>query len=63
MLINNTAYKYETSYKGTFLITQCWFSGTVTLQYGATKIRHNIFRIKPYTYNTNVEEINVEKYV
>ena len=34
ILNNNIAFKYKTSYKGTFDITQCWNNGTVTLQYG-----------------------------
>ena len=63
MLKNNAAYKYETPYKGPFLITQGWNNVTVALQCGLTKIRHNICRIKPYTSNTNVEHINIEKYV
>ena len=35
MINNNTAYKYETPYKGPFLIKQCWANGTVLLQCGA----------------------------
>ena len=31
MLTNNAAYKYETPYKGPFVITQCCTNGTVTL--------------------------------
>ena len=57
---NHAAYRYEITYKGPFVITQCWTSGTVTLKYGATKIRHNIRRIKPYTSDTNVEDIKAE---
>ena len=57
MITNNDAYKYETPYKGPFLITKCWTNVTVTLQYGAIKIRHNIICIKPYTSDTNVEDI------
>ena len=29
MLANNYAYKYETPYNGSFLITWCWNNGTV----------------------------------
>ena len=36
MLTNQTAYKYETPYKGPFLITQCFTNGTGNFQYGAT---------------------------
>ena len=57
---NHAGYKYETPYKGPFVITQCWTNGTVTLQCGAIKIRCNIRRIKPYTYDTNFEEIHTE---
>ena len=60
MLNNHTAYKYETAYKGLFLITRCWTNGNVTLQYGPTKIRYNIRLIKPYKSDTNVEDINLE---
>ena len=33
-------------------------NGTVNLQYGLIKIRHNIHWIKPYKYDTNVKDIN-----
>ena len=36
---------------------------TITLQYGTTKIRYTIFRIKPYNYDTNNEYITTENYV
>ena len=39
MLTNHTTYKYETPYKGPFLITQYFTNGTVNLQCGPTKIR------------------------
>ena len=58
MLTNHTAYKYETPYTETFLVTQCFTNGTVTLQYGATEIRHNMRPIKPYKSDTNVEDFN-----
>ena len=45
MLNNRSAYKYETSFKGPFVITQCWTNGTVTRQYGAIKIVHNIRQV------------------
>ena len=38
MLANNTAYKYETTYKVPFVITQCWTNGTVTLQCSEIKL-------------------------
>ena len=57
MLANNIAYKYETQYKGLFWITRCFTNGTVILQCGATQIMHNICRIKPYKYDTKVEDI------
>ena len=60
MLDSNSAYKHETPYKGTFVITKCWNTGTVTLQCGATKIRYNIFHIKPYKFDTNIEDINLK---
>ena len=60
MLNNNAAYKYETPYKGPFVITQCWTNGTVTIQYGPIQTKHNILRIKPYKFDTNVEDINTK---
>ena len=42
MLTYHTAYKYETPYKGPFVITRCFTNGTVNLKYGATEIRHNL---------------------
>ena len=55
MLTNHTAYKYETPYKGPFVITPCFTNGTVMLQYGLTKIGHNIRRIEAYKSVTKVE--------
>ena len=57
MLNNHAEYKYETSFKGPFLITQCLTNGKVILHCGLIKIRHNIRHIKPYKYDTNVEDI------
>ena len=57
MLNNNAAYKYETPYKGPFVITT---NVEVALQCGAIKIRHNICCINPYTYDTNVKHITPE---
>ena len=58
MLTNHTAYKYETPYKGPVAITQCFTNGTVNFQYGVIKIKYNIRRIKPYKFDTKVEEYN-----
>ena len=58
MIIDNTALKYETSYNGTFEITQCFTNARVTLEYGPIQIRHNIRWINPYIFDTNVEDIN-----
>ena len=58
MLTNHTAYKYETSYKGCFVITQWFTNGMVILQYGPTKIRYNIRQIKPYKSDTKVKDSN-----
>ena len=55
-LNNNSAFKYETPYKGLFEITQCWTNDVVTLQCDAIKIMHNIRHIQLYTYDTNVED-------
>ena len=57
MLTNNTTYKYETPYKVPFMITWCCANGTVTLQCGPTQIR------QPYTFDTNIEDNIIEKYV
>ena len=57
VLNTHTECKYEAPYKIPFVITQCWTNCTVVLQYGPTKIRYNIHRIKPYKYGTNVEDI------
>ena len=56
MLTNHNTYKYETPYKGPFLITQCFTNVMVKLQYGATQITHNISRINPYKYDTKVDD-------
>ena len=43
MLNNSAVYKYETPFKGSFVITHCVVNGKVILKYGAIKIRHNIY--------------------
>ena len=58
ILTDHTAYKYETPYKGPFVIKQCFTNKTVILKYGAIQIRYNICPIKPYKYNTKVEDFN-----
>ena len=66
MLTNHNEYKCETPYKGPFVITQCLNNVTVNLQYGSTKIRLNIRRIKQYKLENKVEHfnsINVSDYV
>ena len=71
MIDNYAAYKYETPYKGPFLITQCWTNGMATVQYGEAKIRYTIQCIKPYTYDKtlkiltpklNIDNITLGKY-
>ena len=63
MIVNNYAWKYEILYNGPFMITQCCTNRTFTLKCVAINIRHNICHINPYTSDTNIEDINVEKYV
>ena len=57
---NHVGYRYETLYKVPFSINQCFPIGTVNLQYGTIQNMHNIFRIKPYKSDTNIEYINLE---
>ena len=59
-ITKHTSKKYETPYTVPFVITQCFINVMVELQYGATKIRYNIHRIKPYKQDTKVEDINTE---
>ena len=54
---DNVAFKYETRYKGLIEITYFWTNSTVTLQCGANTMMHNIYNIKPYTFDTNAEDI------
>ena len=56
MITNHTAYKYDTPYKGPFLITQCFTNVTAKLQYGLTKIKYNTRWIKPYKADTKVQD-------
>ena len=58
MLTNHTVYKYETPYKGSFVIAQCFTNGTVNLQYGETESSYNIRRINSCKYDTQVEDFN-----
>ena len=39
MFDNHAAYKYETPYKGPFLMTRCWTDGAVPIQYGPIQSR------------------------
>ena len=55
MLINLSAYKYGTPYKGPFVITQCFTNVTINLQCVAVNNWYNIHRIKPYKSDTKVE--------
>ena len=62
----SAAYKYETPYKGPFVIMRCFNNGAVKLKYGATKSRYNIRLINPYKSDTNVKYIsskNMYEYV
>ena len=63
ILNNYSTYKYEIPYNGKFVITHCCTNGTAILKCGSVLIKHNIYRIKPYTSDTNVEDIKIEKYV
>ena len=58
MLTKHTSYKYETSYKSPFVITQRFTNGMVLLQCGAKIITYNICRIQPYKSSTKVEDFN-----
>ena len=60
IIIKHTAYKYKMPYMVPFLITQCFANGTVNLQCGAIKIKYNIRWIKPYKYDTNVEDSSLK---
>ena len=60
MINHHAAYKYETPYKGPFLITQCCTNGTVALQCGAIKNRYNIHHIEPHKSYTNIEDIDLK---
>ena len=56
MITKHTEYKYETTNMGTFLITQCFTNGTVSLKFGTIEIKYNIRHIKPYNSDTKVED-------
>ena len=61
MLLNHTAYKYETRYKVPFVITKCFTDGSAMLQYGSIQITYIIGHIKPYKSDTKVEYFNPKK--
>ena len=63
MFTKHTEYKYERPYMGPFLITQCFTNSTVNLQCGPTEIRYNTRRIKPYKYDTKVEDSNSKIFI
>ena len=58
MLTNHTAYKYETLYKGHFVITHFFTNGTVNSKCVAIKIKYNIRLIKSYKLDTKFEDYN-----
>ena len=58
MLATHTAYKYETAYKGPFLITQCFNNGALHLQCGVIQIKYNTRPIQTYKLDTKVEDYN-----
>ena len=43
---------------GPFVITRRFTNGTVNLQCGPTKNRYHIRQMKPYKYDTQVEDYN-----
>ena len=55
MLNDHTANKFETQYKGPFVITHCFTNGTVNLQCVVIQIRYNICLTKTYKLNTKVQ--------
>ena len=61
MLDNHAACKYETPYKGPFVIKRCFNNVAVNIQYGPIQIRHNIYWINTYKYDTNVEDVSPKK--
>ena len=63
MLNNHAAYKYLIPYDVPFVITKCWTNGMFTLQCVPKKSKNDIGRINPYISDTNVEDINIEKYI
>ena len=58
MINKHTVCKYETPYRFPFLITQCFTNDKIMLKCGATEIRYNICRIKPYKLDTTVDFFN-----
>ena len=60
MITNNFTYKYENPYNVQFLETQFLTNGTVTLKWGAIKIRNTVRRIEPHTSDAKVEDITTE---
>ena len=57
MLYNISDFRHETKYKGPFEITKCYPNFRVALQCGAIEINYNIFHIKSYKSDTNIEDI------
>ena len=55
---NKFALKYETPFKGPYENFQAWKNGSATLRMGAVISRVNIFHIKPYKNNEDVNIFN-----
>ena len=58
MFTNHTAYKYETSYTGPFVITQYFTNVTENFKYGGTQIKYNIRLTIPKKLDSKVEYFN-----
>ena len=72
MLDNHGEDNYETLYKGSFVIKQCWTNGTFILQCGAIKLgiiyvvlshRHIIQMLKILTRKLMIGHITLGKYL
>ena len=63
MLVNNAVFKYETPYKGPFLMINCWTYYAASLKWGVVKIGIIYIALNHIHLIQKLKIINIETYV
>ena len=62
MMVNKYTFKYKNSFRGLYKTVPRWKNKSVTLQMWAVITMVNIFRIKPYKDNKDVDVFNKDEW-